>query len=474
MSRRKRKAAPNRAAAQETQTSKATRRKKAVNAMLIGVAAVLLSFAVFAALRDYSEKYKHLSDSKRASATLTTSLTTEPASLVQSAALPSKEYINVGGKTLAVINPNAQFYSISGWVSFGTVPDGQSAKFVQNVLLNASGTNSAFAPTDSAGSYILGDLILGGNYNVTPSKKGDINGITSFDATLVLRCVAAGDACALAPNERIAADTNSNGIITSFDATLILRYVAANQQTENTGDVGNWKFLPGLRSYSPLLGTRSGENYAAILVGEVNNSWTAPEPDAALRANGETDSTQQKEKDQSSGSAIKADNSSPDVSAAVKIPVVSASEEQQQLTEPEGMHISLPQNALITVGNTATIPIALTNNAGTQVSAFSFAVHFNPALLQPAATPIDLAGTFWSNCDAVANTVTPGRIVIAGGCRENINARVGILLKLRFAATGPISTAPLEARTLKFWQNPLFEDYRGQRIAVGRTDGSVR
>ncbi|HYP49950.1 MAG TPA: hypothetical protein VEQ34_03340, partial [Pyrinomonadaceae bacterium] len=58
-----------------------------------------------------------------------------------------------------------------------------------------------------------------------------------------------------------------------FDATLILRYVAAGGPNANTGQIGNWKFDPVPRPYSPLNGSMSDENYTAILVGEVNGDW---------------------------------------------------------------------------------------------------------------------------------------------------------------------------------------------------------
>jgi hypothetical protein len=43
-----------------------------------------------------------------------------------------------------------------------------------------------------------------------------------------------------------------------------------NGQTNATGSVGNWKFNPVSRSYNPLNNSFSNENFAAILIGEVN------------------------------------------------------------------------------------------------------------------------------------------------------------------------------------------------------------
>lgn len=163
--------------------------------------------------------------------------------------------------------------SILGTVTYGIAPLDQSPKFVSGVLLSASGATSASTTSGTTGFYQLEELTANKAYTVTPIKTGNINGITPFDATLVLRCVAAGNACALTPNQRMAADTNNSGDVTAFDATQILRFVAANQQTANTGQIGNWKFLPEKRDYESLPSTLSDQNYKAILIGEVNGNW---------------------------------------------------------------------------------------------------------------------------------------------------------------------------------------------------------
>ena len=134
--------------------------------------------------------------------------------------------------------------------------------------------SSTTAVTNNLGAYILDNLTAEGAYTVTPSKTGNVNGITPFDATLVLRCVAAGTAnCTLTNNQKLAADTNNSNSITPFDATQILRFVAANAQTNATEQVGNWKFVPDSRNYSPLSNSLTNENYEAILIGKINGSW---------------------------------------------------------------------------------------------------------------------------------------------------------------------------------------------------------
>lgn len=178
--------------------------------------------------------------------------------------------------TLTVTNP-----VISGTVTYGVNPSNLAQKFVAGVLLTAAGTLPAVDSTDttdSMGIYSLENLTPNGGYIVTASKTGDSNGISPFDATLILRHVAANGqgANALTGNQLIAADTNADNSITPFDATLILRFIASGGSNANTGEVGNWRFVPNQKPYPSVTNSLAGEDYQAILVGEINGSWVAP------------------------------------------------------------------------------------------------------------------------------------------------------------------------------------------------------
>ena len=514
-------------------------------------------------------------------------------------------------------------FNISGAVTYGTTPANQPAKFVPGVQMTAAGTSSAPATTNLTGTYQLQYLASGGQYTVTPSKSGDINGISPFDATLILQCVAAGTTnCTLTANQKLAADTNGSGDISPFDATLILRFVAAGGPVPGgyTGNVGNWKFLPASRTYSDLNSSLSNEDYTLFLIGEVNGSWTPDSFALIINQQNSTTNTIQISLPQNatavkdsnisipvsfsksdsnvtvrsysfqatfdplvlqpqyagintsgslsqgcslttniatpgkigvasscpistaSGTLInlyfkvvgeantstgttpltfltvsedtptpwfedtnnnpistgvtggqftvtppaaansddsilieKSKSSSEGVAVSAKA-FVSESAQQQQQQQPgaEGeIQISLPQNIAVTQGSVVTIPVTLTNSGGTQLSAYSFDVQFNPALLK-AVGIIDTSGTLSSNCFVEANTVTPGRINIAGSCSNSISASSGTLVNLRFAVTRQANNAASEARILRFWQAPAFEDNTGKQILVRRINGSIQ
>jgi uncharacterized repeat protein (TIGR01451 family) len=183
---------------------------------------------------------------------------------------------NAGGTataSLAVTPP-----VISGTVTYGVNPSNQATRFVSGVAVAATGASTPSDTTDSMGIYSLENLTPNGGYTVVPSKTGDVNGISPFDATLILRHVAANGIGpnALTGNQLIAADTNGTDGITPFDATLILRFIASGGQNANTGEVGNWKFNPNQLTYASVTNSLANENYQAVLVGDVNGSWIAP------------------------------------------------------------------------------------------------------------------------------------------------------------------------------------------------------
>lgn len=169
--------------------------------------------------------------------------------------------------------------SLRGRITYGT---SSTTKFVSEVLMSVSGASST-ATTNSDGVYLLSNLISGTEYTVTPSKTGNVNGITPSDATLVLRHVAANGQGpnALNANQQLAADTNNDGSVSPFDATQILRFVAASGANAGTGQTGYWRFSPPSRNYEPLNNSLLDENYEAILVGEINGDWTPPAPFAS-------------------------------------------------------------------------------------------------------------------------------------------------------------------------------------------------
>ncbi len=164
--------------------------------------------------------------------------------------------------------------AISGTITYGNAIGGTNPRFVSNVLLTGAGSTpiSVFS-SFPGGTYTLTGFGSGA-YTVTPSKTGSVNGtITSFDAGRVAQHVAAINT--LTGNQLIVADVSGNGTISSFDAGQIARYAAA---LDGFGSAGNWIFLPATKKYASVTSNVTGEDYVALLMGEVSGNWTNSAP----------------------------------------------------------------------------------------------------------------------------------------------------------------------------------------------------
>jgi hypothetical protein len=302
--------------------------------------------------------------------------------------------------------------------------------------MSVSGAPEMSTSTNSSGYYTVRNLAAGGSYTVIPSKRDHVNGISSFDATMVLRHVAAGGNGVLTDNQRIAADINNSGDVTAFDATQVLRFVAAGGSTPSAGDAGNWRFVLSSRTYGSVTGSHSGQNYDGILVGDVNGSWVPP----TFLAGPEEAEKEIQDKDQ--------------------FGLVQKPETQVQL--------SLPDIAMSESNGTIVFPVTLTNYSGTPISSFSFGVAYDPNVLQPAAQAVYLTGILSNDagCAVVTDIAQAGRIGIAVSCPTLGIAGAETQLNLHFRAIGKARSKSGASAALTFSQTPIFEDSDGQLLSA--------
>jgi len=160
--------------------------------------------------------------------------------------------------------------SISGTVTYGNSIGSPALRNVSNVLMSGSGSIQVSALTGfPGGNYTLSGFGSGA-YTVTPSKTGGVNGaISSFDAATV--AMYAAGTITLSPAQLIVADVSGNGTISSFDAGQIARYASS---VPGSGLSGSWIFTPANRSYTSVTSNVTGENFIALLMGEVSGNWT--------------------------------------------------------------------------------------------------------------------------------------------------------------------------------------------------------
>ena len=261
---------------------------------------------------------------------------------------------------------------ISGHVAY----DDSVTTFGKNVTMTLTGNNgfvTQTTTTDANGDYSF-NVPTGNDYTLTPSKVDDVGAlhIESADASKAARFVAGLDVPTA--NQIIAADADGDGILTSFDAALIARYAAG---LPNFGIVGTWKFVPVNRSYSSLAANQSAQNFTAILVGDTDGNWQP-----ALPSGGGDDN----------GLVGISSAQSPDLTV--------------------GIPVSLP-NVSGAMGSTISVPITVGDLTGQAVKAYDLQVSFNAAIVQPAGTPFDTAGTLSSGMLITPNAMNSGHLIIS-------------------------------------------------------------
>jgi murein DD-endopeptidase MepM/ murein hydrolase activator NlpD len=306
-------------------------------------------------------------------------------------------------ETNFVVAAGGALPTISGVVTYGTVPAGQPARFVPGVLLTASGSVPVNATTNAAGAYSLSGF-GSGSYTVTPSKSGDVNGsISGLDAARVAQHVAG--LITLTPNQQIAGDATNNGALSGLDAARIAQFAAG---LSNPGIAGTWKFVPPSRTYPSVTVSQTNQNYEAILVGDVTGNWTpaAPRPDAG---------------------------SAPVLSLFTKHPAYS--QVRHGAVDSSMLRVDLPEIGTPARDSELTVPIRIGDTTGKGVLAYDFTIKFDQDVLSPADIPLDSAGTLSEGWTIVQNTRTPGEIRVTAFSMFEMSGK-GTLVNLRFRTVG--------------------------------------
>ena len=160
--------------------------------------------------------------------------------------------------------------TITGTITYGNAVGSPMPRFVSSVLLSGSGSIPVSTLSDFPGGTYSLNGFGSGAYTVTPTKTGGVNAaISSFDAAKIAQH-AAGIPPGLNATQLIVADVSGNGSVTSFDAAQVARYAAS---TPGSGSTGFWIFMPASRIYPNITGGITGQDYTALLMGEVSGNW---------------------------------------------------------------------------------------------------------------------------------------------------------------------------------------------------------
>lgn len=156
--------------------------------------------------------------------------------------------------------------TLSGTISYCADP---ASDPVPDVILDLTGTTSGLTVSDGSGSYQFSSLVAGGTYTVIPSK-GSLSpgspGVGTVDVLAIqqhfLNVVPIPPGCGLT-----AADVNGDSFVNTTDAIAIQRFYLGF--TAGTANVGKFQFVPANRSYPNVMTNQTGQNYGAVIFGDV-------------------------------------------------------------------------------------------------------------------------------------------------------------------------------------------------------------
>ncbi len=165
---------------------------------------------------------------------------------------------------------------------------------VSGVSLAMNGATSAVS--DTAGAYALG-APLGATVEVRPSRSGgQTTALTALDAAWILQAIVGNRS--LDAEQTLAGDVTGDGTLSSLDAALLLQYVVGSQPGLPAAErcASDWLFIPspaaapnqsvilptltsstcsmGAIRYNPLSASAAGQDFRAVLLGDVTGNWT--------------------------------------------------------------------------------------------------------------------------------------------------------------------------------------------------------
>lgn len=160
-------------------------------------------------------------------------------------------------------------YNVSGLISFW-----HASQPVSAAKLTLTGDKVYHAYSGLDGQYTLQGASIDA-YTLTPSKEnGAGDAISAYDASLALQHDVG--LITLSSHAAMAADVNNNSQITAMDAYYILQKAVGLISLPFPGAGVAWKFDPAQRTIADLNQHVTGQNFTAVLLGDISGNWTDP------------------------------------------------------------------------------------------------------------------------------------------------------------------------------------------------------
>ena len=189
-----------------------------------------------------------------------------------------------GTSAPVVINAGKTVF-VSGTVSYYST----NTLVIPGVALAITGDLSRFNTSDISGGFSF-ELDAAGNYVLEPLQilnSQSVQGVSTLDLNLIRRHIL-NISQFDSPYKLLAADANASQSISSLDIALLRRIILGDT---NTVLPVWWKFVrsdfiftnppqpwyyESNRPYANLTADKSGQDFLAVKVGDVNGSWTVP------------------------------------------------------------------------------------------------------------------------------------------------------------------------------------------------------
>jgi hypothetical protein len=309
--------------------------------------------------------------------------------------------------------------TITGTISYGNVIGLPVApRHVPNATLNAVGSIPVSALTNTGGAYSLSGM-GSGSYTVTPTKTGgDFAGISGNDSALIAQFVV--NLMPLNATQQTVADVSGTGGITSFDAALIARYVVS---LPNSGATGSWRFTPVNIVYPNVNANISGQDYTALLMGDVTGNWFDPSATRLLSV----------------------------------------------IHKGRPVTVRLPDTTAAR-GSELVVPITISDSTDKGILSYEFDLSYDPTVLEIGTNPTDTVQTLSDGRSVTVNAMTPGLIKVVVFGATSLSGE-GALLNLRFNAIGDVgSTTALTWENFNFNEGGIYTKTSNGQIMIRATN----